>query len=36
MFAMSIDLRRVAVGFAAIGAFLHLYAPQAVLPLMPA
>jgi MFS transporter, YNFM family, putative membrane transport protein len=31
---MSIDLRRVAVGFAAIGAFLHLYAPQAVLPLM--
>ena len=31
---MSIDPRRVAVAFAAIGAFLHLYAPQATLPLM--
>jgi predicted MFS family arabinose efflux permease len=34
MSAMPIDPRRIAVGFAAIGAFLHLYAPQAVLPLM--
>lgn len=31
---MSIDPRRIAVVFAAIGAFLHLYAPQAVLPMM--
>src|SRR4029079_5135419 len=31
---MRIDPRRVAVAFAAVGAFLHLYAPQAVLPLM--
>jgi predicted MFS family arabinose efflux permease len=29
-----LDRRRIAVGFAAIGAFLHLYAPQAVLPMM--
>jgi predicted MFS family arabinose efflux permease len=33
---MSIDRRRVAVAFAAIGAFLHLYAPQPVLPLIAA
>jgi YNFM family putative membrane transporter len=31
---MRLDPRRVAVAFAAIGAFLHLYAPQAVLPMM--
>jgi predicted MFS family arabinose efflux permease len=31
---MRIDSRRVAVAFAAGGAFLHLYAPQSVLPLM--
>ena len=31
---MPIDPRRVAIAFAAAGAFLHLYAPQAVLPLM--
>jgi YNFM family putative membrane transporter len=31
---MSIDTRRIAVAFAAVGAFLHLYAPQAVLPMM--
>lgn len=31
---MPIDKRRIAVCFAAIGAFLHLYAPQAVLPVM--
>ncbi|MEX2035946.1 MAG: MFS transporter [Xanthobacteraceae bacterium] len=31
---MHLDSRRVAVAFAAAGAFLHLYAPQAVLPLM--
>lgn len=31
---MPIDRRRVAVAFAAVGAFLHLYAPQATLPLM--
>jgi predicted MFS family arabinose efflux permease len=31
---MHFDPRRVAVAFAAVGAFLHLYAPQAVLPLM--
>ena len=29
-----VDPRRVAVAFCAIGAFLHLYAPQAVLPMM--
>src|SRR6185436_11497006 len=34
MFAMRVDPRRVAVAFAAVGAFLHLYAPQAVLPMM--
>src|SRR5262245_20432054 len=34
MSGMSIDPRRVAVAFAAAGAFLHLYAPQSVLPLM--
>jgi predicted MFS family arabinose efflux permease len=33
---MSLDPRRVAVVFAGIGAFLHLYAPQAVLPLVAA
>jgi predicted MFS family arabinose efflux permease len=31
---MRFEPRRVAVAFAATGAFLHLYAPQAVLPLM--
>jgi predicted MFS family arabinose efflux permease len=31
---MLIDPRRVAVVFCAIGAFLHLYAPQSVLPMM--
>ena len=31
---MFADKRRIAVAFAAIGAFLHLYAPQAVLPLI--
>ena len=31
---MVFDRRRVAITFAAIGAFLHLYAPQAVLPMM--
>ena len=31
---MRIDPRRIAVAFAAVGAFLHLYAPQAVLPMM--
>jgi MFS transporter, YNFM family, putative membrane transport protein len=31
---MRFEPRRVAVAFAACGAFLHLYAPQAVLPLM--
>jgi len=31
---MPIDKRRIAVCFAAVGAFLHLYAPQAVLPMM--
>jgi predicted MFS family arabinose efflux permease len=31
---MPVDSRRVAIAFAAAGAFLHLYAPQAVLPLM--
>ena len=29
-----VDPRRIAVAFCAIGAFLHLYAPQAVLPMM--
>jgi YNFM family putative membrane transporter len=29
-----VDKRRIAIAFAAIGAFLHLYAPQAVLPMM--
>jgi predicted MFS family arabinose efflux permease len=33
---MRIEPRRVAVAFAATGAFLHLYAPQAVLPMMAA
>jgi YNFM family putative membrane transporter len=31
---MHFDSRRLAVAFAAAGAFLHLYAPQAVLPMM--
>ena len=31
---MLVDKRRIAVAFCAIGAFLHLYAPQAVLPMM--
>jgi YNFM family putative membrane transporter len=31
---MPFDSRRLAVAFAAAGAFLHLYAPQAVLPMM--
>ena len=31
---MPLDTRRVAIAFAAAGAFLHLYAPQAVLPLL--
>ena len=31
---MLADRRRIAVCFAAVGAFLHLYAPQAVLPMM--
>ncbi len=31
---MPLDSRRIAIAFAAAGAFLHLYAPQAVLPLM--
>ena len=31
---MTFDRRRVGVAFAAIGAFLHLYAPQAILPFM--
>src|SRR4029079_11628526 len=34
MSAMFADPRRIAVAFAAVGAFLHLYAPQAVLPVM--
>src|SRR3954468_2532574 len=34
MSAMFADPRRIAVAFCAIGAFLHLYAPQAVLPSM--
>jgi predicted MFS family arabinose efflux permease len=31
---MPVDSRRIAIAFSAAGAFLHLYAPQAVLPLM--
>ena len=31
---MFVDRRRIAVAFCAIGAFLHLYAPQSVLPMM--
>ena len=31
---MLVDRRRIAVAFCAIGAFLHLYAPQSVLPMM--
>jgi predicted MFS family arabinose efflux permease len=31
---MLTDPRRIAVAFCAIGAFLHLYAPQSVLPMM--
>ncbi len=31
---MKFDQRRIAIVFCAIGAFLHLYAPQAVLPMM--
>jgi predicted MFS family arabinose efflux permease len=31
---MRLDSRRIAVAFAAGGAFLHLYAPQALLPLL--
>ena len=31
---MFADPRRIAVAFCAIGAFLHLYAPQSVLPMM--
>src|SRR6185295_11985141 len=34
MSPMLVDPRRIAVAFAAVGAFLHLYAPQAVLPMM--
>src|ERR1043165_1580643 len=34
MSPVRIDPRRVAVAFAAVGAFLHLYAPQSVLPMM--
>ena len=34
MGAMFVDRRRIAVAFCAIGAFLHLYAPQSVLPMM--
>ena len=30
---MTIDPRRIAVAFCAISAFVHLYAPQSVLPL---
>jgi MFS transporter, YNFM family, putative membrane transport protein len=33
---MPIDTRRIAIVFAAGGAFLHLYAPQTVLPMMSA
>jgi YNFM family putative membrane transporter len=31
---MLLDKRRIAIAFCAIGAFLHLYAPQSVLPMM--
>ena len=31
---MLVEPRRVAIAFCAIGAFLHLYAPQSVLPMM--
>ena len=31
---MLVEQRRVAIAFCAIGAFLHLYAPQSVLPMM--
>src|SRR3954464_5156192 len=31
---MFADRRRIAVAFCAVGAFLHLYAPQSVLPMM--
>src|SRR5262249_7295289 len=34
MSPMFADRRRIAVAFCAIGAFLHLYAPQSVLPMM--
>jgi predicted MFS family arabinose efflux permease len=34
MSAMFVDRRSIAVAFCAIGAFLHLYAPQSVLPMM--
>src|ERR1044071_5593979 len=34
MSLMLLDKRRVAIAFCAIGAFLHLYAPQSVLPMM--
>ena len=34
MSGMFLDRRSIAVAFCAIGAFLHLYAPQAVLPMM--
>src|SRR6478736_67292 len=34
VYPMLVDKRRIAVAFAAIGAFLHLYAPQSVLPRM--
>ena len=36
MFAATrlLDRRRIAIAFCAIGAFLHLYAPQSVLPMM--
>src|SRR6478735_10453527 len=34
MSVMLLDRRSIAVAFCAIGAFLHLYAPQSVLPMM--
>src|ERR1051325_9498292 len=34
MSGMFLDRRSFAVAFCAIGAFLHLYAPQSVLPMM--
>src|SRR6478752_2484855 len=34
MSGMFVDRRSIAVAFCAIGAFLHLYAPQSVLPMM--